>query len=243
MILFHLGGHSDAGKSRLMAALPSRGIYVPRAVLYTSRQPRDGEIHGVHYYFASKGAIAALPADRFFVGPVRRMLQAVDLVQLEDDLTSGENKLVLIEIFSDLWPKLLTELTYRPSIQHIEGGLRTVSVFLTAVDPDIVRALPDNAIRGRYVEGEVQRYLVWRGKDEPDQVAARAKSAVGEVLGALGLIPGQGSTYDLVLHSSPEGPDGHDDWTRSQQPIGRAGEVLETVVQLLAAGIPAERAE
>ena len=43
MFFFHLAGHSGAGKSRLTAALDHHGIKVPRAVLYTSRAPRDGE--------------------------------------------------------------------------------------------------------------------------------------------------------------------------------------------------------
>ncbi len=82
-MLLRLSGHSGAGKSRLTAALPQFGITCPRAILYTSRSPRDGEVHGKDYYFLSRGAIAALPRSDFYVSPVREMLQAVDLSQLE----------------------------------------------------------------------------------------------------------------------------------------------------------------
>jgi len=228
MILIHLAGHSGAGKSRLTAALPKCGISVPRAVLYTSRAPRDGEVHGRDYYFLSKGAIATLPWGDFFVGPVREMLQAVDLQQLQESLESDAPSLVLVEIFADLWPGLRKRVTER-----LGGELRTASVFLTAVDPEIVVALPDNEARGRYIRDEVERTLTWRRKDEPDKILSRAESAIDEVLAALGL---QGShQYDYVLHSSPEGPDGEDDWTRAETPVGQAKQVLDRVVGLVRA--------
>ncbi len=226
MILIHLAGHSGAGKSRLTAALPKCGISVSRAVLYTSRAPRDGEVHGRDYYFLSKGAIAALPRESFFVGSVREMLQAVDLQQLQESLESERHSLVLVEIFADLWPELCKRVAER-----LKGERRTASVFLTAVDPEIVKALPDNKVRGRYIRNEVERILTWRRKDDPDKVALRAESAVTEVLGALGL--NGPSRYNLVLHSSPEGPDGEDDWTRAETPAGQAKQVLDKVVDLV----------
>lgn len=236
MMLFHLAGHSGAGKSRLIAALVKRGVKFPRAVLYTSRLARDGEIHGVDYYFLSKGAIAALPRPSFFIGPVREMLQAVDLVQLEEDLRSPKSNLVLIEIFADLWPELKSQITNR-----VGGELRTASVFMTAVDPEIVKALPENEIRGRYIQTEVQRSLTWRGKDAGDKVASRSRSAVDEVLGALQLKQ-TAACYDEVLHSAPEGPDGQDEWTRTGEPIGRAKSVLDRVAALIGAASRSEKA-
>jgi hypothetical protein len=226
MILLHLAGHSGAGKSRLIAALPKCGISVPRAVLYTSRAPRDGEVHGRDYYFLSKGAIAALPRESFFVGNVREMLQAVDLQQLQESLESEAHFLVLVEIFADLWPDLRARIAER-----FGGELSTASVFLTAVDPEIVKALSDNEIRGRYIHNEVERILTWRQKDEADKVASRAKSAVDEVLAAVG--QSGDHKYDYILHSSAEGPDGADDWTRAEAPVGRAKQVLDTVVGLV----------
>ncbi|MBM3798239.1 MAG: hypothetical protein FJW31_30330 [Acidobacteria bacterium] len=53
MRLLRLSGHSGAGKSRLIRALPRLGMKCPRAVIYTSRPPRPGEVHGVDYYFLS----------------------------------------------------------------------------------------------------------------------------------------------------------------------------------------------
>lgn len=225
MMLFHLAGHSGAGKSRLTAALKRHGVSFPQAVLYTSRSARKGEVHGRDYYFASKSVISALEKDQnFYVGPVREMLQAVDVIQLKEDLESEQNTLVLIEIFSDLWPGLRDRM-----IDLLGTDLKTTSLFMTAVDPEIIRALPDNEIRERHIRNEVERILTWRGTETPDKVKSRAKSAVNEILAALNIR--KTAAYDLVLHSSPEGPDGEDEWTRSDKPIGLAKAVFSKVLE------------
>lgn len=220
MLLVRLSGHSGAGKSRLLAALLQHNIKCPRAVLYTSRPPRDDEAHGNHYYFLSRSAIAALPSRDFYVGPVREMLQAVDLSQLGIDLRS--RSLVMIEIFADLWPGLLTRLEDR-----MGSSIPNTSVFMTAVHRKAILAQPEQS-RGQFIQSEVERILSWRRKDAPDKVKSRAKSAVKEVLTA---ISSEGSElYARVFDSSPEGPDGKDEWTREAEPVGDAKRVLDEFI-------------
>lgn len=222
MILLRLSGHSGAGKSRLTAALPRFGVRCPRAVLYTSRVARDGEVHGRDYYFLSRDAIAALPISDFYIGHVRdEMLQAVDLSELETALKS--NSLVLVEIFADLWPGLERRIAGRLGSQ-----LRTASVFMTAVDPQAVLAQPDEQSRARYIQHQVEQILQRRAKDAPDKIKSRAKSAVAEVWSAVD--PDVSRLYSRVFYSAPEGPDAQDDWTREAQPVGRAKQVLDEFV-------------
>lgn len=221
MLLLRLSGHSGAGKSRLLAELPKRGITCPRAVLYTSRLARTGEIHGQDYYFLSRSAIAALPAADFYIGPVREMLQAVDLSQLEVDVKS--NDLVLVEIFAGLWPGLETRIRER-----VGPELRAASVFITAVDPHAVRNQPDDQTRAWFIQDAVECSLRWRAKDSADKISLRAKSAVAEITEALG--PSGAALYERVFHSSPEGPDREDEWTKEPQPTGRAKDVLNEFV-------------
>jgi len=224
MMLLRLSGHSGAGKSRLTAALPKYGISCPRAILYTSRQAREGEVHGRDYYFLSRGAIAVLPKNDFLVGPVRDMLQAADLSQLEADLKA--NNLVLVEIFHGLWPEL--EIRIR---ERLGDRLRTASVFVTAVDPDLLRKMPDDKTRAEYIQGEVVKILRWRNKDTPNKIQSRARSAVDEILSAMG--PDGINLYDKMFYSAPEGPDGQDEWTRESQPIGRAKQVLMEFIEFV----------
>lgn len=224
MRLVRLSGHSGAGKSRLLAALPRYGITCPRAVLYTSRLAREGEQHGKDYYFLSRAAIAALPSSDFYIGPVREMLQAVDLSQLEIDLRSSD--LVIVEIFADLWPGLLRRLEERMSC-----AIPNVSVYMTAVRRETILALPEGS-RGPFIQSEVERNLLWRNKDAPDKVRIRARSAVDEILTAIS--PEGSQQYARIFDSAPEGPDGEDEWTKEAEPVGDARRVLDDFIAFYA---------
>ena len=222
MLLIGLSGHSGAGKSRLTAALPEFGLSCPRVVLYTSRRPRVGEMHGRDYYFLSRGAIAAFPETDFFVGPVREMLQAVDLAQLEADLLS--NDIVLVEIFHALWPGLKERIKER-----LGDELRMASVFMTAINPAHLLSLPDDETRADHIRREVEGILVHRKKDPPAKIPPRAESAVKEIMIAIR----PDSPYDKVFHSAPEGPDGEDEWTCKDGPINQARQVLFEFIEFV----------
>jgi hypothetical protein len=217
MMLLRYSGHSGSAKSRQARALRAAGVSVPQAVMYTSRLPREGEKHGVDYYFLSRSAIEALPEKDFLVGTVRTMKQAVDLAQLETDLKA--NHAVMIEIYHKLWPELVSRMQ-----QRLDNQLRVSSVFLTAVDPDCVLRLPTES-RAEYIRSEVARILNWRGKDAPSEIALRSEDAIKEILEAIG--PSGLHEYDVIIHSAPEGPDNQDDWTRDGKPVGLAKQATE----------------
>jgi hypothetical protein len=204
-----------------MAALPCHGISSPRAVLYTSREPRADEVDGRDYHFRSAQFIESLPRRTFYVGPVHGMQQAVDLDQLATSLRRSD--LVLIEIFDKLWPGV-----ERAIVGRLGQGLRTASVFMTAVDPDRLQTMPDHE-RAAHVEAEVGCILRWRAKDPPDRIKPRAKSGAEEVLAAIS----PEAPYKKVFYSSPEGPDGRDEWTCVGGPVGRAADVLREFIEFV----------
>jgi hypothetical protein len=221
MILLRLSGHSGAGKTRLINALPQYGIDCPKVLRYTSRPARIDEVHGQDYYFLSRALIESLPEKDFLVGLVRNMVQAFDLKQLEIDLKRYD--LVLIEIYPSLWPKLLARLNDRLGEQ-----VTTASVFMTAVDPDYLNSLPDDGMKSDHITREVEKILISRNKDHSKDIQIRANSAVVEILEA---ISQEGKeTYSKILYSAPEGPDGDDDWTRESKPVGQAKVVLEEFI-------------
>jgi hypothetical protein len=173
-------------------------------------------VHGSDYYFLSRSAIKALSPQSFFVGPVRDMLQAVDLNQLEDDLRS--NHVVIIDVFAGLWPGLQKALQHRFGA----GGLKVLSVFMTAVDLNTLLGMTRQA-KEKLIYEKVSEILIQRKKNSLEDIDLRAKSAVGEILSAL-----DGTQqYNLTLLSAPEGPDGQDDWTRECAPVGRAKETID----------------
>lgn len=224
MMLLRLSGHSCAGKTRLVNALPQFGIACPKVVRYTSRQPRQEEKEGEDYYFRSREYIEALPEKDYLVGPVRNMLQAFDLKQLEIDLKRHD--LVLIEIYPTLWPKLLSRMAER-----MEKQLKTASVFMTAVDPVYLKSLDDDKEKADHITREVEKILISRNKDDSKDIQIRAASAAGEILEALS--PEGEKMYSRILHSAPEGADGEDDWTREERPVGQAKAVLEEFIAFI----------
>jgi hypothetical protein len=222
MILLRLSGHSCAGKTRLVNALPGFGIICPKVIRYTSRPPRINEIEGEDYYFRPREFIESLPEEDFLVGPVRNMLQAFDLKKLVSDLENHE--LLLIEIYPDLWPKLISRLE-----QRMDDTVKTASVFMTAVDPGRIKHFAREEEKAGYIASEVYKMLLFRNKDDPEDMKVRAHAAAGEILSALSTAGRK--SYDLIIRSAPEGPDGEDDWTRENQPVGQAGKALEEFME------------
>lgn len=221
MILLRLSGHSCAGKTRLLEALPSYGLSVPKVLRYTSRPTRTGEVEGQDYYFRSRAFIESLPEEYFLVGPVRNMLQAFDLRQIAIDLK--KNDLVLVEIYPTLWPELLERLAAR-----MQESLITASVFMTAVDPEKILTIEDEKGRAIYISNEVKQMLLHRNKDDLKDIGIRSSHATGEILHALG--PEGRKNYSRIIHSAPEGPDGRDEWTREKTPCGQAGKAIKEFI-------------
>ena len=217
-MLLRLSGHSGAGKTRLVNALPQYGITCPKVLRYTSRAPRPEEIEGEDYYFRSCQFIESLPEKDFLVGPVRNMMQAFDLEQLETDLNTHD--LVLIEIYPDLWMKLLGRMKER-----LGDRFTTASVFMTAVDPADVERFRDDKEKAGYITSEVYKMLLFRNKDEIEDIKIRAHAAAGEIMAALS--PDGRKMYAKIIYSAPEGPDGEDEWTREPRPAGQAKVALE----------------
>jgi guanylate kinase len=223
MLLLRLSGHSCAGKTRLVNALPQFGITCPKVIRYTSRLARPEEIHGQDYYFHSREFIEALPEKDFLVGPVRNMMQAFDLNQLEKDLRA--NDLVLIEIYPALWQKLLERMSER-----LGPGLITASVFMSAVNLEMIKRFRDDEEKAGYISSEVYKMLLFRNKDEIEDIKIRAFAAAGEILEALS--PEGSKLYQKIIHSAPEGPDGMDDWTKESRPVGQAMNAIVEFVDL-----------
>lgn len=224
MLLLRLSGHSCAGKTRLVNALPQFGITCQRVVRYTSRLPRPEEVEGEDYYFRTTEYIESLPEKDFMVGPVRNMLQAFDLRQLEKDLKSHE--LVLIEIYPRLWPALVKRIE-----EQMKLKLTTASVFMTAVDPAMIDKFTDEEEKAGFISSEVYKMLLFRDKDTINDIRIRAHAAAGEILEALN--PAGREAYDLIIHSAPEGPDGRDDWTRKKLPVGLAKAAVEKFMRII----------
>lgn len=224
MILLRLSGHSCAGKTRLVNALPYFGINCPKVLRYTSRALRKEEMEGEDYFFRNREFIESLPEKDFLVGPVRNMMQAFDLNAIEALLKY--NPLVIIEIYPTLWPLLVDRLKER-----LGNDLSTASVFLTAVDPAMIRKFKKKEEKAGYITSEVYKMLLFRNKDSVEDIKIRAHSAAREILEAMG--PEGRKMYTKIIHSAPEGPDGKDEWTRGPEPAGKALAALQDFISVV----------
>jgi hypothetical protein len=224
MILLRLSGHSGAGKTRLVNLLPQYGITFTKVIRYTSRQPRKEEKDGEDYFFRSREFILSLPEKDFLVGPVRNMLQAFDLEALSSDLQT--HSIVLVEIYPRLWPALISSLEERMLVQF-----KTASVFMTAVDPAMISKFRNKEEKSGYISSEVYKMLLYRDKDSLEDIRIRAFAAAGEIMEALS--PAGRKMYNKIIHSAPEGPDGQDDWTREEEPVGRAKAALREFIAFI----------
>ncbi len=153
--LYIISAPSGAGKSSLIAALleKNKGAEMMVSVSHTTRNPRPGEIDGVHYHFVSHREFEALIEQDLFLEYAKVFgdnYYGTSLPAIEQNLTSG------IDVFLDIdWQ----------GAQQIRAKLPTVkSIFIL---PPCIQ--------------ELERRLIGRGQDSETVIAARMAQAVDEM--------------------------------------------------------------
>lgn len=160
-----LSGPSGVGKGPLQAAVQRLhpGLLDARPVLATSRAPRDGEIHGKHFYFLPRAVIQSLgDQPDVVVSSVRTDLQAIDLGAIQEMLASCE--LVFAETFHTFHGPLKAQAT--------EMGLDVSTVFLHPVPLGTAADVIVNTMRDK---------LINRGTESSAKLAERAAGAAAEM--------------------------------------------------------------
>lgn len=150
--LFILSAPSGAGKSSLakalMQALPNLAV----SVSHTTRAPRPGEAHGVHYYFVTRDEFETMVQAGKFVEYARVFDNYYGTARSSIDQLLEAGKDVLLDID---WQGA------RNIKQHMPGA---VSIFI--LPP--TRAALEERLRGR-------------GQDSPETIARRMRDAVAEM--------------------------------------------------------------
>ena len=228
--LIILSGPSCVGKGPLLQAL--RRIYPEIAfgltVRYTSRVPRPGEKDEVEFHFRSAKEIRALPAERFFVYPMRNQWQALDLDEVESLLATHER------VITELYPSVAFPLLEDQRVRAMEAaGLEIRMVFLTPLTDEELAALAAHA-PGRPLEEIVADLMrikqigraLKQGKlltaTELEDIAIRAGHAYGEMQYAPSYSP------VIVNHDGEDS----DHWLLTP-PIGDAGRTLRELAHIL----------
>lgn len=130
-ILVLYTGCSGVGKGTIMKQLLKRDPSIRLSVSNTTREPREGEIDGVHYNFVSREDFIALADDDGYIEYAEycENLYGTPKQQVEDMLEQGLNVFLEIEVKGGLqvmekYPDVLSIFILPPSIQELERRLR-----------------------------------------------------------------------------------------------------------------------
>lgn len=153
--LYILSAPSGAGKSSLISALLQQDEHkrMMVSVSHTTRQPRPGEVEGVHYYFVSVEEFERLIKEGTFLEYAKVFggnYYGTSLPAIEENLAEG------IDVFLDIdWQ----------GAQQIRKKVPDVkSIFI------LPPSLP-----------ELERRLIGRGQDCPEVIADRMSKAKDEI--------------------------------------------------------------
>ncbi|MGC7590660.1 guanylate kinase [Bisgaard Taxon 46] len=153
--LYILSAPSGAGKSSLISALLNQqnSSKMMVSVSHTTRQPRPGESHGVHYYFVSVEEFEALIEQDLFLEYAKVFggnYYGTSLLAIEENLAKG------IDVFLDIdWQGAQQIRQKVPSVK---------SIFI------LPPSLP-----------ELERRLIGRGQDSAEVIANRMSKAIEEI--------------------------------------------------------------
>jgi guanylate kinase len=150
--VFVITGPSGVGKGTLIRALRERVPELDLAVSATTRRPRPGETQGVDYHFLSDEEFARRVADGDFVEWAEYSGRRYGTLRSDLESRTAAGRPVLLEI-------------------EVQGARQVREALPAAVQIFIVPPSED-ALHAR---------LVGRGTDDPEQVAARLRTAREEL--------------------------------------------------------------
>ncbi len=180
-LVFVLSGPSGVGKSTLIERLKRDGFPITYSVTATTRPRRQGEEHGVHYYFLTDGEYdALLEADQFLEHAVVHNLYryGIPLHSIRDGLRRGQDVI--------LAPDVQGASTVRWKLPNaITVFLRPAS--LDELVPRLVargtESPEERRIRMATAEREMQRvseydYVIVNQRDKVDQAVSDLKAII-----------------------------------------------------------------
>jgi len=227
--LIILSGPSCVGKSPLIKTLkrvhPEIQFRIP--ILYTSRPPRSVEKEAVDYYFRSEQDIRSYPPERFIVGQIRKIWQAVDLMEMQELFSRGN--LIIFEIY----PTLGRQFRDHPLIRQLTADFEVSTVFISPASEEEISALQINmgfASPAETLAAIMLPKLIGRTEQQGklftpevlEDLQLRASMAYEEMK------MGENYTHRIVNH---DGEDSHN-W-RYTPPLGDAGVTLARFVDII----------
>lgn len=152
-LLLVISGPSGVGKGTLVKALMERNSRIKMSVSATTRDPRPGEIDGVHYFFKTEEAFKAM-VDRG---------EFLEYIHVFGSKYYGTPRSFVEQQLSDGYDVML-EIDVQGAMMVKEAFPEAVLIFITA--PSM---------------GEIKSRLIGRGTETMEQVEKRFATAFEEV--------------------------------------------------------------
>ena len=196
-------------------------------ILYTSRPPRSIETEGVDYYFRSEEDIRSYPPERFIIGQIRKIWQAIDLMEMQALFT--DSSLIILEIYPT-FGKLFRD---HPLIRQLTADFEVYTVFISPASEDEIHALQINmgfAFTGETAAAIMLPKLIGRtqqqGKLLTPEVLEDLQYAASMAYEEMKM--GENYAHRIVNH---DGEDSNN-W-RYTPPLGDAGATLGRFVDII----------
>ena len=130
-ILMVISGFSGAGKGTLVKKLLEKNGDYALSVSMTTRNPREGEVDGVHYFFRTKEQFEEMIGQDGFIEHAQYCgnYYGTPKAYVEEQLSLGKNVILEIEIqgamnIKKLFPESLLLFVTPPSAEELERRLR-----------------------------------------------------------------------------------------------------------------------
>ena len=151
-ILIVISGPSGAGKGTICKALLEREDNLYLSVSATTRKPREGEVHGVNYYFLEKEDFMKRVENEEFLewAEVHGNCYGTPKFNVEELINEGKNVILEIDVQGALNVK-----------KNCEDG-----VFIFVLPPSME---------------ELKRRIIKRGSETPESLITRFKNAYEEI--------------------------------------------------------------
>ena len=154
-LIIVISGLSGAGKDTIVSALKKRNVPFRFCITATSRPPRDGEVHGIHYFFYSKEEFERKIDNGDFIehAVVYEQYKGVPKSQVEEAIASKEDIVIRVDY---------------------QGAATIKKLYPQAV---LIFIIPDD-------QETWWKRLTDRGQDSPKQLSIRKELAQTELIAA-----------------------------------------------------------
>lgn len=174
-----LSGPSGVGKDTLLDRWAGKDPNVARVVAATTRKPRKGEVHGVHYWFMGSAEFRAKRSAGAFLESkkVHGNWYGSPVEQVDALIAAGKTTVLKIDVqgafeVRRLRPEALLLFIRPPSMEELERRLRS----RRSETPAKVRK---RLLVARHEIGRSKRYDVVVVNDDLDRAVEEVRRAVG----------------------------------------------------------------